>query len=356
MKRHAENPYTLTFGKVPSQTIPRHLQKAEVVDALCRDHPSQQAFMITGVRGAGKTVFMAEIAQDMRSRPDWIFVELNPEKDMTHELAAKLCSYNALSKIFRSASINLSLLGLGVGLKTGDPIADIDTALERMFASLKKAGRKVLISIDEVTSSKEMRIFVHTFQTLVKNDMPIYLIMTGLYENIENLQNQRTMTFLYRAPKIILRPLRIDAIAENYRSVLEVDEETSLKMARSTYGYPYAFQLLGYFVWEYGDDPASVQPRYRDYLEEYVYDKIWSELSEQDKAVLNAIASSTDSKVGAVREQLQMSANLFNQYRRRLIRKGLIDGEEFGHVHLTLPLFAQYIKSHMYDAGDGRWL
>ena len=33
----------------------------------------------------------------------------------------------------------------------------------------------------------------------------------------------------------------------------------------------------------------------------------------------------------------------FNPYRSRLIRKGLIDGEEYGYVYFTLPLFEQFV-------------
>ena len=68
--------------------------------------------------------------------------------------------------------------------------------------------------------------------------------MTGLYENINSLQNEKSLTFLYRAAKIELKPLNLRTIAENYHSKLSVDEETALKMARLTKGYSFAFQVL----------------------------------------------------------------------------------------------------------------
>ena len=37
------------------------------------------------------------------------------------------------------------------------------------------------------------------------------------YEKIYELKNQKSLTFLYRAPRIDLRPLNIGTIAENYR-------------------------------------------------------------------------------------------------------------------------------------------
>ncbi len=73
--------------------------------------------------------------------------------------------------------------------------------------------------------------------------------MTGLYENIHNLQNEKTLTFLYRAPKIILEPLNYTAMIAKYKQIFSCDKEKAQEMAVLTKGYSYAFQLLGYLVW-----------------------------------------------------------------------------------------------------------
>ena len=46
--------------------------------------------------------------------------------------------------------------------------------------------------------------------------------MAGLFDNISNLQNEKSLTFLYRAPKIFLEPLSIPAITTSYRSVFDI--------------------------------------------------------------------------------------------------------------------------------------
>ena len=51
------NPYSLIFGKEPAQLISRSAQSVSVTEAFCADNPAFQIFMITGVRGCGKTVF-----------------------------------------------------------------------------------------------------------------------------------------------------------------------------------------------------------------------------------------------------------------------------------------------------------
>ena len=76
-----------------------------------QSYPSQQIYMITGVRGSGKTVYMTELSQKIQASGDWITVELNPELDLLEGLAAKLSGETALAQMFKSAKINLSFFG-----------------------------------------------------------------------------------------------------------------------------------------------------------------------------------------------------------------------------------------------------
>ena len=62
-------------------------------------------------------------------------------------------------------------------------------------------------------------------------------------------------------------------------------------MAELTKGYPFAFQVLGYLTWNNNGNFQSVIKDYQQYLSEFVYDKLWSELSEKDRIVANGIAA-----------------------------------------------------------------
>lgn len=342
------NPYTLTFGKEPTQLIARVAQSQQVIDSFLGEPSAQQIYMVTGVRGSGKTVFMTETARQIVSEPNWIGIELNPERDLLTSLAAKLSSENELARLFQSAEINLSFFGFGLEVKGAAPITEIEAALQKMLASLKKKGKRLLISIDEVTNTPQMRAFAAAFQIFLRQNLPVYLLMTGLYENINALQNEKSLTFLYRAPKIHLGPLNIGTIAEDYQSVLQLSEPKGLAMAKLTKGYSFAFQVLGYFAWEHPDNPQQAQQLARQYLDEYAYDKVWSELSRKDREVLYGIAQVKSGRIRDIRELLGLSTNEFSPYRQRLIRKGIISGEEHGYVRLLLPFFDQYIMAH-YD-------
>ena len=343
------NPYSLVFGMEPPQMIARVMQESIVLDTFTAEKPGNYIYMITGIRGAGKTVFLTDISKRLAKEKNWITIELSPEKDMLTQLASRLTSINTFARMFRSAGINLSFFGLGVQMKDISPITDIETALQRMLSTLKEKGMRLLITVDEVTNTPWVREFASAYQILLRNGLPVFLLMTGLYENIGELQDEKNLTFLYRAPKLEMAPLNIGAMARNYKIRLNVDEETALSMARLTNGYSYAFQLLGYFTWENGGDYKKAMDSYRQYLDEYVYDKIWSELSPKDQKILYGIATSASSVVQDIRRTLNMETNEWNPYRRRLIRKGLIDGSNRGKVTFTLPQFDEYIKENYYE-------
>lgn len=346
-KSSQRNPYTLQFGKEPTELISRITSESEILESFLQDPPSQQIFMITGVRGSGKTVLMTNITKTIREYDDWIVAELNPELDLLKGLAARLSSSRELTAIFREAQMNLSLPGIGIEFSAASPMIDLHTELEEMLLAIKKRGKKLLVTIDEASDTKFMREFAGAFQIFVRGDLPIFLLMTGLHENIYELQNEKNLTFLYRAPKIELKGLNLGAIAANYQANFAITQEEARKMAELTRGYSFAFQVLGYLTWRNGGSFREILPTYRQYLEDYVYEKLWSELSACDKKVAAAIAACPDGKVIHVREKLEMSTNQFNPYRKRLIKKGLVSGDQYGYVRFELPLFEDFVLDMM---------
>ena len=343
------NPFTLSFGKKPLQYISRIAQTNEVIQNFEAEIPPNQIYMITGVRGSGKTVMMTSIAAEMKKRENWIVVELNPMRDLLKSLAAKLYSIPQMHERFLKAKLDFSAFGLGVSIEEAPPITDIEDVLMHMLEQIKKAGKHLLITIDEVVNEEEIRIFASSFQIFIREDYPIYLLMTGLYENIYELQNNKALTFLYRAPKLILEPLNYTAIRKSYMDIFSIEAAQAEKMTVLTKGYPFAFQVLGYLYWENRKlhSIEEILPEYDQYLDEYVYSKIWSELSELDKKILLEMAVSGEDRVKNIRENLQMDSGKFAVYRERLKRKGVVDTREYGKMYMALPRFAEYVKTQI---------
>ncbi|MBQ9872495.1 MAG: ATP-binding protein [Eubacterium sp.] len=339
----SKNPYNMIFGKEPPQVISRIAQSSEIIMSFQEEPPAQQLYMITGVRGCGKTVFMTEIAKEL-AKEDWIIVELNSAEDLMQSLAASLGSENKLAKIFQKASINLSLFGIGLEVKESVPISNIQVALIKMLESLKKHGKRVLICIDEVTVTESMKIFAGAFQIFLRKDLPVFLLMTGLYENINNLQNEKNLTFLYRAPKTELKPLNLRIVADNYQQNFNLDLDTADQMAKLTKGYSFAFQVLGYFTWKNGGDYRKAMPDFQLYLEDYVYEKVWAEMSPGDRRLAGGVALAEDGKAKTIKQAAGMTDGEYSVYRDRLIKRGILAANGHGYVEFTLPLFEEYVK------------
>lgn len=337
------NPFSLTFGKEPASMIRRTVELSEILDSFEDENPAYQVCMLTGIRGSGKTVMLTEIARNLRKEKDWIVADLSPERDLLQSLAAFLSNQPDLVQIFRKAKINLSFLGLGMEIDGTAAITDLSVALTRMLEHIGKHNKKVLITIDEAVCNRTMREFVSMFQIFMRQDLPVFLVMTGLYENIYELQNEKTLTFLYRAPRLELGPLNIGMIAENYKRIFELDEETALLMAKETKGYPFAYQVMGYLCWKEEKKWQEILPEYRQYLDDFVYEKLWSELSAWDKKILSAMAKSENLKVEAIRMATGAASNTFSVYRDRLIKKGLITSPKYGFLEFSLPRFREFV-------------
>lgn len=343
------NPFTLSFGKKPLQYISRISQTAEIMENFTAAEPSNQIYMITGIRGSGKTVMMTAIAGEIRKEENWIVLELNPNRDILQSLAAKLYSLPEMHPAFLQARFDFSAFGLGVSLENAVPVTDIENAVELMLGEVQKKNKRLLVTIDEAVNCEYIRIFASSFQIFLRQGYPIFLLMTGLFENIYNLQNENTLTFLYRAPKIVLGALNYTAVRKKYMDVFGLDMEEAEEMAGLTRGYPFAFQVLGYLFWENRDSSSleDILPEYDQYLDEYVYGKIWSELSGQDRRVLAEMAGSGETKVKNIRERTGMSSGLFSVYRERLKRKGVLDTDRYGEIAFTLPRFAEFVLMQM---------
>ena len=294
------NPFELTFGLKPSNYISRLKQSEEIISNF-KSSTGNKLFIITVVRGTGKTVMLSHISKYFESEKNWIVIELIPE-----------CYFTNWSIIRKN----------------------------------KKSGKEVLIAVDEVSNNDYVKTFTQAFQLLIRKEYPIHLLMTGLYQNIYELQNDKDLTFLYRAPKISLEPLNIAAITNSYRELLNITKDEALLLAKETKGYAYAYQVLGYLVFERNDSKLddNLYAKYDQYLEEYVYEKMYSELSSNDKRILKAFTSDGTNNVGDLLEKSNMKKNVFSVYRDRLIKRGIIETPEYGKLSLKLPRFYEFLE------------
>ena len=342
MMSNSNNPYTLMFGKQPVQNIPRLVEMNEVLDSFLNEPANQQIYMITGIRGCGKTVFMTEVAGELKKRKEWEVLELSTSQNLLASMAEALTRENRFTQ-FLKRGIGVSIAGFGVQLDSSKNSSSPLIAIKETLDALKNHKKKLLICIDEVISNDYMKEFASIFQILIREDYPIYLLMTGLFDNINDLRNEKNLTFLYRAPEIRMKALNIKTIADNYQKIFQITDKQASEMAKLTRGYSFAFQVLGYFTYRHEGNYNDAISEFRQYLEDYVYEKIWSELSNMDRKFMFAVACSESGKAKEIKDKLGWENNKYTPYRNRLIKKMLINGDEYGYIKITLPLFEEYI-------------
>lgn len=339
------NPFNISFGKEPSRIIARTSQVNKVIETFTSEIPSTQAYMITGVRGSGKTVTMTYIEHLLAKDSSWIVTPLNPNMNLLESMAAHLCEHNELKAAFIKANINVSLFNVSVSFGAEKPASTTEVQLLKMLQIVKKLNKKVLITIDEVVKNTSMIEFASSFQTFIREDYPVFLLMTGLFENIRKLQNENTLTFLYRTPRIELKPLGIVGMMNNYKEVFDISDAEAEEMAKFTKGYSYAFQTLGYIKWENNRPLEKLIPEFDSMMEDFVYEKIWSELSAGDRKVILALAKNGGKmRTKDVQNATGNTSSSFSSYRKRLSEKGLIDTSDYGYVELSLPRFGDVVR------------
>ena len=313
-----ENPFTLTFGQKPTEFISRTNQIGKIIHTFDMENPSNKVYMVAGVRGSGKTVSLAEIADHYSSNDQWIVLRLSADTDLIAGAVSELTRVSQFHNLDLGLNLNLGIAELSVN-KTNDSL-EKEAMLRNILEKLKNKGKKVLFIIDEI-------------------------INNSLFDNISNLQNEKSLTFLYRAPKIFLEPLSIPAITTSYRSVFDISPSEAVEMAKLTKGYPFAFQILGYLKWETNDDLEKLLPKFDEELIIYAYEKIWSELSELDRKIVYVISTGVY-KTWEIREKLSISPQLLNTYRKRLMERGVVNGSVRGKLTLALPRFEEYIEMY----------
>ena len=339
------NPFCLSFGREPDRFVERAEAFDRITETFKSESPSINNFLIMGVRGSGKTVLMSSIANHFREENDWVVISLNPTRDLLEMFAASLFNDNDLKNHYIEASFSIPFLGIGVDVKAKQPINDVQVALEKMISMANENGKKILVVIDDITKSNNIITFATAYQDFISRKLPVYLIMTGLYENIYLIQRDKRCSFLMRAEHIQLKPLNKIGMKNQYIQTFKCKEKEALQMAEFTKGYSYAFQALGYIMWEDECKLEEAIPKFDERISEYCYEKIWEDLSDTEKRVVIFLSENGKQKTKEIIENSMSSVKSFSSIRDRLIKKGVIDGSEYGYISLSLPRFSEFVKT-----------
>lgn len=336
-----DNPFTLTFGKEPHLLISRGDMVNRIIETYGGENALAQSFLIEGIRGSGKTVLMTTVAKQLEE-DGWIVINLNPARNLLDDFARALSrTVKRFPDLIRQG-FNVSAAGFGIGVNGEENHNDSISQIEDLLQLLKKKKKRVLITIDEVLHDDNMRTFASEFQIFLREDYPVFLVMTGLYENMNSIQNDPQLTFLLRSPKEQLSPLSIPSIVREYEVTFDIAEEEAKRLAHATKGYAFAFQALGALYWEYRRKLPfeKIILKLDGMLDEYVYKKIWEGLTGQERSFLLAMQDDEMSSAKDICAKSGIKESSIAKYRERLINRGLITAPEYGKVALALPRFS----------------
>lgn len=324
-----QNPFTTTFSKAPEYTYITTNQIDEILENLSYEYPSESVYKITGVRGSGKTVILAKIEEELRSEPNrekgWLVFDLNPARDMLGQIAAMLHK-------------------AGFGKRN---TFDISVEIESMLQQVKEKGKKILVGIDEVSKTAEMIKFASEYGRWLRANYPVYLVCTGLYENIQEVSNVKNLTFFRRATTIKTEPLNLARMSEMYKYRLNINHDEAREMAKCTKGYAYAFQKLGALYLKKRSDESleHLIPELKAELFAYSYEKIWEEMTETDRFLVSLLTSKDEYKREEVLKLMGERSGNYSMYRDRLLKRGVLEGRQ-AYISLALPFFADYVKEY----------
>lgn len=356
-----QNPFSTTFSKFPENTYISTNEPREMIENFSYDNPSESVYKITGIRGSGKTVIMASVQEELRSEENakkgWLVYTLNPTRDMLHQFAAYLYSEKIIKESIKSKSISISASvlgtggGIGVSKEQDDRFFDPGVEIRKMLDVIKKKNKKILICIDEVSKTSAMTVFALEFGGWLISGYPVYIVCTGLYENVLELGNIKNLTFFRRGTTIETKPLSFIKMSEMYSSKLNVDIDTAKKMATITNGYAYAFQQLGALYFKKGKKSSldSIVEELKSELFSYSYEKIWEELTDEDRFLASLITEKDEYKRDEVLSLMGDKSGNYSVYRDRLLKRGVILARQ-GYIRLNPPFFAEYIQKY----GKGR--
>lgn len=161
------NPFTLMFGKEPNLTIRRDNIYSQIITEFSNPLPSTQFYILTGARGAGKTVMLSEVYNYFEKDKDWIVVDVNPHRGMLEDLASTLYEKGKIKHLFLNHSFDLSFHGISFGIEGNNPVSSIQSVVEKMMTYLKNHGKKILITLDEVTSNDKIKEFSHDLRLTI---------------------------------------------------------------------------------------------------------------------------------------------------------------------------------------------
>ena len=358
-KSYKIDPFTRTPGIAGAAFVNMHYAD-KIINSFESDLSSKYVYKIVGLRGSGKSVEYSKIIEHFRENANWCVYTLSAAGNPTQALISALSkeNFNHTQKNTISKSIQGNAEGKGIFIEGGlsttitntsepdDNYFSSEAALSSLIESTNKAGKKILIGIDDISKTPEMVRFLSIIGKLLMDAKGgIYLICTSLSKNIEEFSESPSLTFFKRGDSAEIGALDKFEIACMYQKLLNVSREEAVKLSKFTMGYAYAYQVLGSLYFESGARKGldEIITDFDRIISQDSYDLIWKSLTNAEKQFIKNILSAEDGDVSEIKSKMKNPSG-YSSLRDRLIKKHLLDVEERGKIKINLPRFKEYVE------------
>lgn len=359
--------FSPSFGNRPQIFVGRGETIAEILQGLQEIPGSRErAVLLLGQRGYGKTVLLLEIADAARKEGYVVASPTVVSSEMLKRILEKLTDEGApyLPKEKKQVTGgNLGILGFSAGVQfqgkqTESP--SFARQLSGLCEEINRSGKGVLILVDELVANQaELKQLIIAYQELVGEGRNVAMIMAGLPAAVASTMQDHVLTFLNRARKINLGPLRINEIELYYREAfaklgVKISERMTKTAAQMTEGSPYLMQLVGHYI-TLGANPGcavteeeldEAVARAKEDFQNDICQTSLAPLSGKDIEFLEAMSQEDTEEVsiGAVQQTMGVTSAFIQTYKRRLMQAGVIEAAGRGKLRFAIPFLRDYLR------------
>lgn len=385
-----QNPFSPGAGAPPPELVGRDplLSQARILLARTLQKRPEKSFLVTGLRGVGKTVLLNEIerrAQEVGFRT--ISVEAHEAKALPLLLAPhlrrvlfdldRMAGVNekvkralAVLKSFATAvRINLGPVEIGLDIDahrgvadSGDLEVDLPDLLEAIGVAAQERGTGLAILVDEVQylRGNELSALIMAMHRMQQRQLPVVLMGAGLptlpaLAGDSKSYSERLFSFPHLGP--LSRADAAKAIRDPMAAVgVDIEEGALAEIFRLTQGYPYFIQEWAYVAWNRAPTSPITVRHVEDAtgdvisrLDESFFKVRFDRLTPREKEALRCMAGlgAGPHATGDVAEALGMKVTSIGPLRAGLLKKGMIYSPSHGQMAFTVPLFDEFILRAM---------
>ena len=380
------NPFSPGAGSPPPELVGRDsiLEQTRILLARVRQQRSEKSFLLTGLRGVGKTVLLNEmerLAEEAGYRT--ILTEAHEDKTLgallVPHLRRLLFLLNRLAGAGDKARRGLAVLksfissvkvkvadvefGLDIEPERGAADSgDIEVDLPNVFLAVAEAARErqtaVAILIDEIQylAQEELSGLIMAMHKMQQRQLPLVLIGAGLpilpaLAGESKSYAERLFQFPDIGPlsesdatKALQGPVKATGVKFTADALREI--------FRLTQGYPYFLQEWGYQSWNRANQsPITLQvvqeatDKVILCLDENFFRVRFDRLTLSEKNYLRAMAHLGPGahRSGDIASVLGVKVTSLGPVRAKLIKKGMIYSPIHGDMAFTVPLFDEFM-------------